>query len=302
MPAIEAQSLTKRYGKHVAVDNVSFTIEKGEIVGFLGPNGAGKTTTLRMLAGLARPTKGKSYILDKRSPGASLRKVGTMIEEPSFYPYLTGRNNLKHSSLLHGGVSEKRIDEVLHFVHMEKATKKKVKAYSQGMRQRLGLARALLWEPKILLLDEPTNGLDPVGIAEVRENLRKIAKQGVTILISSHILAELEKLVERVLVIERGKLLYDDTLQNLTQRLGDEQVTYQLMSTDQEKLIETLEGMGQSIEKLDSGFVRTNVSKSDTNFLLRLGNYGVALVEAHHEVDDLEGAYLKLLKEDGRPV
>ncbi len=302
MPAIEAQNLTKRYGKHLAVDNVSFTIEKGEIVGFLGPNGAGKTTTLRMLAGLAHPTKGKSYILNKRSPGASLREVGTMIEEPSFYPYMSGRNNLKHSSLLHGGVSKERIDEVLHFVHMEKAIKKKVKAYSQGMRQRLGLARALLWEPKILLLDEPTNGLDPVGIAEVRENLRKIAKQGVTILISSHILAELEKLVERVLVIERGRLLYDDTLPNLTQRLGDEQVTYQLKSTDQEKLVEVLKGMEQSIEKLDSGFIRTNVSKSDTDFLMRLGDSGVALVEARREVDDLEGAYLKLLKEDGRPV
>ncbi len=302
MPAIEAQSLTKRYGKHLAVNNVSFKVEKGEIVGFLGPNGAGKTTTLRMLAGLVRPTKGKSYILDERAPGASLREVGTMIEEPSFYPYMSGKNNLRHSSLLHGGVSEKRIDELLHFVHMEKATKKKVKAYSQGMRQRLGLARALLWEPKILLLDEPTNGLDPVGIAEVRESLRKIAKRGVTILISSHILAELEKLVERVLVIERGKLLYDDTLANLTQRLSGEQVTYQLMSTDQEKLAGVLENLEQSIEKLNSGFIRTNVPKSDNDFLLRLGHYGIALLEAHREVDDLEGAYLKLLREDGRPV
>ena len=302
MPVIEAQNLTKRYSKHLAVDDVSFKIEKGEIVGFLGPNGAGKTTTLRMLAGLVRPTKGKSYILGERSPGASLRQVGTMIEEPSFYPYMTGVNNLKHSSLLHGGVSEQRINEVLHFVHMEKALKKKVKAYSQGMRQRLGLARALLWEPKILLLDEPTNGLDPVGIAEVRESLREIASKGVTILISSHILAELEKLVERVLVIERGKLLYDDTLSNLTQRLSDEQVIYQLMSTDQEKLAKVLEDMGQIVEKLDSGFIRTNATKSDTNFLLRLGHYGIALVEARREVDDLEGAYLKLLKEDGRPV
>ena len=302
MPAIGAQNLTKRYGKHLAVDDVSFTIEKGEIVGFLGPNGAGKTTTLRMLAGLAHPTKGKSYILNERSPGKSLREVGTMIEEPSFYPYLTGKNNLKHSSLLHGGVSDQRINEVLNFVHMEKVIKKKVKAYSQGMRQRLGLARALLWEPKILLLDEPTNGLDPVGITEVRENLRSIAKQGVTILISSHILAELEKLVERVLVIERGRLIYDDKLQNLTQRLVDEQVTYQLMSTNQEKLAEALENMGQSVEELDSGFIRTSASKNDTNFLLRLGNYGVALIEAKREVDDLEGAYLKLLKEDGRPL
>ena len=301
MLTIEAQGLTKRYGKHFAVNDVSFKIEKGEIVGFLGPNGAGKTTTLRMLAGLISPTKGKSYLFGQRGSGARLREVGTMIEEPSFYPYMNGKNNLKHTALLHGGVSVERINEVLHFVHMEKAAKKKVKAYSQGMRQRLGLARALLWHPKVLLLDEPTNGLDPVGIAEVRENLRKIAQEGVTILISSHILAELEKLVERILVIERGKLLYDDTLSNLKQRLSGEQVTYQLMSTNQEHLASVLKDMDQNIETLESKFIRTSVAKNDTGFLSRLGQGGVELIEAHREVDDLEGAYLKLLKEDGRP-
>lgn len=301
MLAIKAQDLTKRYGKHFAVNKVSFEIGQGEIVGFLGPNGAGKTTTLRILAGLVRPTKGKSFILGKRTPGPSLREIGTMIEEPSFYSYMTGKNNLKHSALLHGGVNLKQIDKVLHFVNMEKAAKKKVKAYSQGMRQRLGLARALLWDPNILLLDEPTNGLDPVGIAEVRESLRATAELGATILISSHILAELEKLVKRVLVIERGKLLYDGTLVNLTQRLSGKRIMYQLMATDQDKLATVLENMGQSIEKLDSGFIRTGVEKDNEDFLMRLGHYGISLLEARREADDLESAYLKLLKEDSKP-
>ena len=228
MPAIAVENLSKRYRRKVAVDAVSFEIAHGEIVGFLGPNGAGKTTTLRMLSGLIRPSQGHASILDVRTPGKTLAHVGTMIEEPSFYPYLSGFANLKHAALLHGGVEDNRIQEILSFVSMENAAGKKVGAYSQGMRQRLGLARALLWQPKVLLLDEPTNGLDPVGIAEIRENLIKIAEQGVTILISSHILAELEKLVDRVLVIERGKLLFDGSLHKLTERVGDAVVHYHL--------------------------------------------------------------------------
>ena len=144
MIAISAEGLTKRYGSIAAVDAVTFSVQQGEIVGFLGPNGAGKTTTLRMLAGLIKPTAGHGTILGEPVPGPTLSNVGTMIEEPSFYPYLTGRSNLKHAALLHGNVPLSRIDETLAFVHMQDAADKKVKAYSQGMRQRLALARALL--------------------------------------------------------------------------------------------------------------------------------------------------------------
>src|SRR5690606_24724977 len=132
-----------------------------------------------------------------------LREVGTMIEEPTFYPYLTGRANLRHAALLHGDVPARRIDEALAFVRMENAADKKVRAYSQGMRQRLALARAILWKPKVLLLDEPTNGLDPAGIAEVREALATVADEGAAVLVSSHILAEVEKLADRVLAIDK---------------------------------------------------------------------------------------------------
>ena len=181
MNAITAAGLTKRYGAKAAVDDATFTIEQGEIVGFLGPNGAGKTTTLRMLAGLVRPTEGSCTVLGQPVPGATLREVGTMIEEPSFYPYMSGRDNLHHAALLHGEVPPSRVDEALEFVKLENAAAKKVKAYSQGMRQRLALARALLWHPKVLLLDEPTNGLDPTGIAEFRESLRQVATTGTTV-------------------------------------------------------------------------------------------------------------------------
>src|SRR5690625_5954356 len=158
-----------------------------------------------MIAGSIRPSAGTGRRLGARVRGPALLQCGTMIEEPSCYPYMSGRRNLLHAATLHGGVEPGRIDEVLAFVHMEQAADKKVAAYSQGMRQRLGLARALLWKPRVLLLDEPTNGLDPVGIAEIRESLRTIAAEGVTILLSSHILAAIEKLVEQVLVIERGR-------------------------------------------------------------------------------------------------
>ena len=302
MPAITAQNLSKRYGRAKAVDDVSFTIQQGEIVGFLGPNGAGKTTTLRMLAGLIRPTSGRSQILDRRVPSATLLDVGTMIEEPAFYKYMTGRDNLRHAAKLHGGVSDKQIDDTLAFVSMDQAKNKRVGAYSQGMRQRLGLARALLWEPKVLLLDEPTNGLDPVGIAEIRENLRTIAGLGVTILISSHILAEIEKLVERILAIEKGKLLFDGPMQQLLLRMDEQSNIYVLEAVDRGLLENVLKTLGYEPQALDGGRVRVGVPSSDVPKLLsKLVNQGVDLIEARRETDNLEGAYLRLLKEDGRP-
>ena len=238
--ALRADGLRKRYGRTTVVDDVGFDIKQGEIVGFLGPNGAGKTTTLRMMAGLIRPSAGTREVLERPTPGPTLREVGTMIEEPSFYPYMTGYGNLEYVALLHGGVPAGRIDEVLRFVRMENAADKKLSAYSQGMRQRLGLARALLWRPKVLILDEPTNGLDPVGIAEFRESLRSVAAEGVTVFVSSHILAEIEKLVERVIVIEGGQLLFDGPLRDLTQQLDEQQVRYQLAATDAAALQQAL--------------------------------------------------------------
>ena len=302
MDAIIARNLTKRYGRTAAVDDVSFAIGRGEIVGFLGPNGAGKTTTLRMLAGLIHPTGGEGRVLGERVPGPGLRRVGTMIEEPSFYPYLSGRDNLRHAALLHGGVSPRRIDEVLGFVKLDQASEKRVRAYSQGMRQRLGLARSLLWNPEVLLLDEPTNGLDPVGIAEIRENLRAVAATGVTILVSSHILAEIEKLVGRILAIESGKLVFDGPLDALLHRLDATTVRYRLRATDGDALLAALRGLGYTPEADGERGARVDVPAAEADTLVsRLVRAGVEIGDAERTSEDLEGAYLRLLKGDGRP-
>ena len=302
MSAISATNLSKRYRRSYAVEDVSFEVEAGEVVGFLGPNGAGKTTTLRMLAGLIRPSSGQARILGARVPGPGLMRVGTMIEEPAFYPYLSGHDNLRYTALLHGGVDEARIREVLSFVRMEDAAGKKLSAYSQGMRQRLGLARALLWRPQVLLLDEPTNGLDPVGIAEIRENLRLVAQQGVTVLVSSHILAEIEKLVERVLVIEKGKLLFDGPLHQLTRQLSETEVTYELLAADMSALQTALTGYGYAPTPAGDGPLTVRVPQADASRLLgRLAEGGVDVLEARRKEESLESAYLRLVKQDSRP-
>jgi ABC-2 type transport system ATP-binding protein len=300
--AISARGLSKRYRRAVAVDDVSFDIGSGEIVGFLGPNGAGKTTTMRMLAGLVRPSSGRCEVLGHPVPGAGLRHVGTMIEEPTFYPYMTGRGNLRHAALLHGGVASTRIDEVLEFVAMERAADKRVGTYSQGMRQRLGLARALLWRPRVLILDEPTNGLDPVGIADVRDSLAAVACQGVTVLISSHILAEVERLVERVLVIEQGRLLFAGSLAGLQRRIDEQRVAYLLEGMNPNALEQALSSLGHAVERLESGRARVWIPAAESATLIRrLSELGVDLTEARRETGSLEGAYLRLLREDGRP-
>jgi ABC-2 type transport system ATP-binding protein len=302
MPAIVARDLTKRYGRTKAVDAVSFEVQGGEIVGFLGPNGAGKTTTLRMLAGLIRPSGGEGRILGERVPGPALQRVGTMIEEPSFYPYMTGRDNLRYAARLHGGVSDARIDEVLDFVKLDRASEKRVKAYSQGMRQRLGLARSLLWGPEVLLLDEPTNGLDPVGIAEIRENLRSVAASGVTVLVSSHILAEIEKLVDRILAIERGRLVFDGPLARLLAHLDATTVRYAIRAADGVRLLDALRGMGLDPEPDggDGALVDVALDRSD-DLVRELVAAGVAVTEARRHEGDLEDAYLRLVQADARP-
>ncbi|MDR9390748.1 MAG: ABC transporter ATP-binding protein [Trueperaceae bacterium] len=313
MAVLAAHGLVKRYGRALAVDHVDLHAERGEIVGFLGPNGAGKTTTLRMLAGLIRPDDGTAEILGERVPGPTLRRVGTMIEEPSFYPYLSGRANLHYAATLHGGVPPARIDEVLAFVDMTAAASKRVRAYSQGMRQRLGLARALLHRPDVLLLDEPSNGLDPVGIAEIRENLRAVAQGGVTIVVSSHILAEIEKLVDRVVAIQDGAVRFDGPLDDLLHRVQRRTVTLRLSATDPGALRRALAddavrgdahlGAATGPDAADvpppggpDAAVRVDVAQADVPDLLRrLLGAGVEVTEARTEGEDLEGAYLRLL-------
>ena len=219
---IETHSLTKRYGSGVlAVDSVDMSVRRGEVYGFLGPNGAGKTTTLRMLVGLIRPTSGEASVAG-RAPGdpKGLERIGSLIESPGFYPYLSGRENLRVVADL-AGVKHNRVDEVLDVVELSRRAGRKFGTYSTGMKQRLGVAAALLKDPDLLILDEPTNGLDPQGMAEMRKLIKDIGHGDRTVLLSSHLLGEVEQICDRVGVISNGKLVRQSTVQEL---IGEEGV------------------------------------------------------------------------------
>jgi ABC-2 type transport system ATP-binding protein len=214
-PIVVSDELTKRYGRHTVVDAVSLTVRRGEIYGFLGPNGAGKTTTLRMLVGLVRPTRGSARVLDGRPGDPSvLRRVGALIEGPGFYPYLSGRDNLRVLAR-YNRLSDADVEQVLDQVDLSARGGDSYKSYSLGMKQRLGVAAALLGEPDLLILDEPTNGLDPNGMADMRDLIRKLAAQGRTVLLSSHLLGEVQQLCDRVGVIAGGRLLVESTVAEL---------------------------------------------------------------------------------------
>jgi ABC-2 type transport system ATP-binding protein len=218
---VRAESLSKRFGKVLAVDGLSFALEGGTITGFLGPNGAGKTTTLRMLLGLAAPTSGRALVFDKlysEIEQPALR-VGAVLEATDFHPGRSGRDHLRTLSRA-ADLPDSRVDEVLRLVELQSASGRRVKGYSLGMRQRLGLAAALLGEPELLILDEPANGLDPEGVRWLRDFLRSFAAGERTVLISSHVLAEVAQVVDQVLIINHGKLVVESSLEQLTLRVG----------------------------------------------------------------------------------
>lgn len=209
---LKVQSLTKKIGNATIVDNVSFEIKSNEIFGLLGPNGAGKTTIIRMITGLINRTGGSVMIngsdLDKDFEGA-MNQLGAIVENPEFYKYMTGRKNILHYARMSSNdISNERIEEVIKLVKLDHAIDKKVKTYSLGMRQRLGVAQAILHKPSLLIFDEPTNGLDPQGIREFRDYLKVLASEGVGILISSHLLSEMQLMCDSFAVIEKGKLIH----------------------------------------------------------------------------------------------
>jgi ABC-2 type transport system ATP-binding protein len=213
--AVETNQLTRVYGERIAVDRLDLRIRQGEVYGFLGPNGAGKTTTLRMLLGLIAPTSGAAVVAGG-SPGGpeSLDQVGAMIEQPGFYPYLSGAENLRLLAA-YSRVDPGRTAIVLEMVDLTDRAGDKFSAYSQGMKQRLGLAAALLKDPDLLILDEPSNGLDPAGMAEMRVLIRALADEGRTVLFSSHLLSEIEQICDRIGVIRQGKLVAEGTVNEL---------------------------------------------------------------------------------------
>jgi ABC-2 type transport system ATP-binding protein len=218
MAVVTVRSLTKRFGEVVAVDDLTFSLGKGTVTGFLGPNGAGKTTTLRLLLGLAEPTAGEALVLGRRYGDLDLpaRRVGAVLESTDFHPGRSGRDHLRALALA-AEISPGRVEEVLELVELGTAAERRVKTYSLGMRQRLGLATALLGDPEVLILDEPANGLDPAGVHWLRRFLRRFAEQGRTVLVSSHMLAEAAQTVDDVVIIDHGRLVATGQLDELTE-------------------------------------------------------------------------------------
>jgi ABC-2 type transport system ATP-binding protein len=295
-PPVEATGLVKRYGEIVAVDHVDLMVERGDVFGYLGPNGAGKTTSLRMLLGLIRPTAGVARLFgrDPLVDGArALDGVAGFVEGPRFYPYLSGRKNLRLLADLDGGGSSSRIDEVLEVVELRDRAKDRVGGYSHGMRQRLGIAASLLREPKLLLLDEPATGLDPAGMRDMRELIKRLASNGITILLSSHILAEVEELCNRVAIIRRGTIIYQGRLDDLLESAGS---SFRLRSTDQERthaLLLTRSGI-EAVSSVD-GHVRFQADADALSAAtIELGRAGIGITELVSQTTSLEELFLTM--------
>ena len=296
---LEARGLIKRYGDLVAVDRVDLTVDRGDVFGYLGPNGAGKTTSLRMLLGLIRPTEGSARLFgrDPLVDGArALDGVAGFVEGPRFYPYLSGRRNLRLLGDLDGGVASARIDEVLDIVELRDRAKDRVGGYSHGMRQRLGIAASLLRDPKLLLLDEPTTGLDPAGMRDMRELVKRLASEGITIMLSSHVLAEVEELCNRVAIIRKGRIIYEGRLDELLESAGG---GYVLRTSEPERARALLLAHGIEGPLLDEGELRFQAEPAAVESLsIALGQAGIGISALVPRVATLEELFLDMTEHE----
>lgn len=295
-PVLEVLGLKKRIGLKTIVEDISFDMHEGEIIGLLGPNGSGKTTIMRMLVGLTKTTKGEVYCFEKPlglGKVKMLKEVGAMIETPEFYNYMSGWSNLKQMARVCGKkVSRARMKELVEFVGLSQVIRKKVKTYSLGMRQRLGLAQALLNDPKILILDEPVNGLDPQGVQDFRNKLKEIAATGVSILISSHLLDEIEKVSDRVIVIEKGRIIADDKLEHL---VADETIKTLISTYDVEKAEVLIRELGIRYELTKEGFIFENISREEkARVITYLVTNNVELDSVRELTTSLEDRFLQI--------
>ncbi len=297
MNAIETIDLTKRYGKRLAVDRLNLTVGKGEVFGFLGPNGAGKTTTIAMLLGLVRPTKGQAIVLGhdvQREPALALRRVGAMIEAPAFYPYLSGADNLRVLARA-GGIPAARVKEVLETVELSDRARDKVATYSQGMKQRLAIAAALLPDPELIMLDEPTNGLDPAGTVEIRNLIRTLAAGGRTILLCSHLLHEVEQLCNRVAILKEGKLIAAGEVATLLRRGQGVRLRVQGNPEPAVHLLRTLPWVSGVTVQEEAIIIDAPVERAaEINALLIRADIVVAEIGANHS--SLEEFFLTVTK------
>jgi ABC-2 type transport system ATP-binding protein len=301
---VAARGLVKRYGEIVAVDHVDLTVEPGDVFGYLGPNGAGKTTSLRMMLGLIRPTAGSVQLFgrDPLVDGAkALDGVAGFVEGPTFYPYLSGRKNLRLLADYDGGAAASRIEEVLELVELRDRAKDRVGGYSHGMRQRLGIAAALLRNPRLLLLDEPTTGLDPAGMRDMRDLVRRLAGERMTVLLSSHLLGEVEELCNRVAIIRKGRIVYEGPL---TELLATATTGYRLRTTNPER--------ARVLALAQAGVSDVHVAGDELRFVaeedavaalsIALGQARVGVTALVPQAASLEELFLGLTEEDAAPA
>jgi ABC-2 type transport system ATP-binding protein len=288
---IEVDHLTKRYGKTVAVSDLSFQVAPGRITGFLGPNGAGKTTTLKAILALVRPTSGSTRVMGKpyRELDDPMRRVGAVLETSRYHPGRSGRNHLRVLAA-QTGIPRGRVEEVLELVAMKEAAKRRVGGYSMGMRQRLGLAGALLGDPEILILDEPANGLDPAGIRWLRDLLRSLSSRGRTILVSSHVLPEVEQIADEVVIIHRGRFVTQSTTEELAARASGQ---VRVRSPQAQRLREVLAGAGMSVTESENGELGVSDGSAERVGELAAAN-SIVLHELTTERATLEEAFLEL--------
>jgi ABC-2 type transport system ATP-binding protein len=295
---VETNGLTKRYGTIVtAVDRLDLSVYRGEVYGFLGPNGAGKTTTLRMLLGLIRPTMGSATVMGAElGTPASLVKVGAIVETPAFYPYLSGYDNLRLLAT-YCQVPTSRVDDTLAQVELTPRARHKFSTYSLGMKQRLGIAAALLKEPDLLILDEPTNGLDPQGMADVRNLIIELGKGQRTVLISSHLLGEVEVMCTRIGVIKKGKIVAEGTIDELR---GAATLTVRGTPVDLAKTVLVKDAGPENVTSLGDGAFSLKVDLQRTAEINQhLVQAGVAVTELHADERSLEDIFMELTGTEG---
>ncbi|WP_067935537.1 ABC transporter ATP-binding protein [Alicyclobacillus kakegawensis] len=294
---VEIRNLTKRIGNKTIVDNLSFDIPKGEVFGLLGPNGAGKTTTIRMMVGLMSITSGDVFIdgLNIRSDfREAMKRIGCIVETPEMYKFLTGYQNLLHFARMSSDISRERINEVVELVGLKKRINDKVKTYSLGMRQRLGLAKALLHKPSVLILDEPTNGLDPAGIRELRDHLRKLANQeGLTVIVSSHLLSEMELMCDRVAVLQHGRLISVKRVHDMVSGTNEQITVFDVNQLDHaEKVISAT--VNRPAETTNHGLA-VRVTREETSQVVEaLVAAGIKVYWVNVRTKTLEESFLEL--------
>ena len=291
---LSVQHLTKRIGKKDIIKDISFELNSGEVFGFLGPNGAGKTTTIRMLVGLIKPTSGQISICGydvKKDFSKAMERLGCIVENPELYPYLTGWENLQYFARMLTNTDDKRITEVVELVGLTERIHDKVKTYSLGMRQRLGIGQALLSQPKVLILDEPTNGLDPSGIREMRQFIRLLAKEeGLSVLVSSHLLSEIQLLCDRVSIILNGKIIHTESVQTLLTQ--NEKLIWRFAPL--EKGVEILKMLAPSVLVQEDIVITPFLEDQVSNWSRSLIEANIDMKEMNRQIPSLEHLFLEL--------